>query len=143
MPFTLSDAAPQNARPLDRDLRRYLETNRDLVTCITKPVSIQDIGALSAQSDFPILFENILEHPSFRVCDILVKNRTTQARALGVPPEDYLKTLAYRLRQPPRPFVQVKTGPVKEVKWLGAEADLSKLPIPYHKEKDQYPYLTA
>src|SRR5262245_3309670 len=143
MPFTLSDAAPSVAHPLDKDLRSYLETNRDLVTRITKPVSIVDIGALSGQSDYPILFENIVEHPGFRLCDILVKNRTTQARALGVPREEYLKTLAYRLRQPPRGLVNVKTGPVKEVKWLAAEADLSKLPIAFHKEKDEYPYLTA
>ncbi|HEY3836173.1 MAG TPA: UbiD family decarboxylase domain-containing protein, partial [Bryobacteraceae bacterium] len=72
-----------------------------------------------------------------------MKNRRTQARALGVGSEDYLRTLAYRLRKPPRPFVNVATGPVKEVKWTGEDADLTRLPIPYHKEKDTYPYLTA
>jgi UbiD family decarboxylase len=143
MAFTLSDAAPEPGIQLDKELRGYLETNQDLVTRITRPVSVMDIGALSAQSDYPIVFENIIEHPGFRVCDILVKNRTTQARALGVPREEYLKSLAYRLRQPPRAFVHVKTGPVKEVKWLGEHADLTKLPIPFHKEKDEYPYLTA
>jgi 2,5-furandicarboxylate decarboxylase 1 len=143
MAFTLSDAAPKPGARLDKELRGYLETNRDLVTRISKPVRVMDIGALSAQSDYPILFENIVEHPGFRVCDMLVKNRTTQARALGVSREEYLKTLAYRLRQPPRGFVQVKTGPVKEVKWTGAQIDLTKLPIPYHKEKDEHPYLTA
>ena len=76
---------------------------------------ISDIGALSAQSDQPILFENIVEKPGFRLCDILVKNRRSQARALGVAPELYLKTLAFRLRQPPRGFKNVKTGPVKEI----------------------------
>ena len=69
----------------------YLETNADIVTRITKPVRIDDIGALSAQSDQPILFENIVEKPGFRLCDILVKNRRSQARALGVEPEDYLQ----------------------------------------------------
>ena len=138
-----TDAPPPAGTPLDRDLRGYLETNRDLVTCIRKPVSIVDIGALSAQSETPVVFENISEYPGFRVCDMLVRNRRTQARALGVASEDYLETLAYRLRKPPRPFVQVPTGPVKEVKWLGGEASLTRLPIPYHKEKDTYPYLTA
>jgi hypothetical protein len=33
---------------LDPDLRGYLETNKDIVTVITKEVSIDDIGALSA-----------------------------------------------------------------------------------------------
>ena len=136
--------APVNARRssnqgVDASLREYLETNADIVTRITKPVRIDDIGALSAQSDQPILFENIVEKPGFRLTDILVKNRRSQARALGVEPEDYLKTLAYRLRQPPRGFVNVKSGPVKEVIKLGADADWTKLPIPFHKDKDTRP----
>src|ERR1700749_3153098 len=89
---------------LDPALRGHLETNADVVTRITKPVRMDDIGALSAQSDQPILFENIVGKPGFRLCDILVKNRGLQARALGVDPSVYLKTLAYRLRQPPRGF---------------------------------------
>ena len=78
-------ATPGHNRPLDRDLRGYLETNADIVTVVTKPVSIDDIGALSAQSEGPILFENIVEYPGFRMCDILVKHRWSQCRALGVP----------------------------------------------------------
>jgi UbiD family decarboxylase len=128
---------------LSPSLRLHLENNSDIVTRIFKPVRIDDIGALSAQSDQPILFENIVEKPGFRLCDILVKNRRSQARALGVDPADYLKTLAYRLRQPPRGFVNVKTGPVKEVIKLGADADWTKLPIPFHKDKDTTPYVTG
>ena len=139
----ITDAPPPSGAVLDRDLRGYLETNRDVVTCIRKPVSIIDIGALSAQSEAPILFESIVEYPGFRICDMLVRNRRTQARALGVAPEHYLMTLAHRLRKPPRALVKVPTGPVKEVKWLGTDADLSRLPIPFHKEQDTYPYLTA
>lgn len=130
-------------RGLDASLREYLQTNSDVVTRITKPVRLDDIGALSAQSDQPILFETIVEKPGFRLCDILVKNRKCQARALGVEPQDYLKTLAYRLRQPPRGFTNAKSGPVKEVIRLGSDADWSKLPIPLHKDKDTAPYLTA
>src|SRR3954452_19528683 len=121
-------AEPSNVRRssnqgLDASLRGHLETNADIVTRITKPVRMDDIGALSAQSDQPILFENIVEKPGFRLCDILVKTRRSQARALGVAPEHYLKTLAYRLRQPPRGLKTVRTGPVKEVVKLGNEAD--------------------
>ena len=130
-------------RGVDASLREHLETNSDIVTRITKPVRMVDIGALSAQSDQPILFESIVEKPGFRLCDILVKNRRSQARALGVDPAVYLKTLAYRLRQPPRGFKNVKTGPVKEVVKLGGDADWNKLPIPFHKDKDASPYVTA
>lgn len=75
-------------------------------TRITKPVSIDNVGALSAQSEQPILFENIVEKPGFRLCDILVKHRPLHARALGVKREHYLRTLAYRLRLPPRELRQ-------------------------------------
>ncbi len=103
-----TDRAASN-RTLDDSLRGYLDSNADNVTRITKPVRIDDIGALSAQSDRPIVFENIVEKPGFRLCDILVKNRRSQARALGVEPEQFLRTLAFRLRQPPRGFKNVKT----------------------------------
>ena len=141
-------AEPSNVRRasnqgLDASLRGHLERNADIVTRIAKPVRIDDIGALSAQSDQPILFENIVGKPGFRLCDILVKNRRSQARAIGVDPAVYLKTLAYRLRQPPRGFKNVKSGPVKEVVQLGADADWTKLPIPFHKDKDSAPYVTA
>lgn len=53
------------AKPLDRDLRGYLDTNSDVVLRITKPVNIEHIGALSAQSEQPIVFENIVEHPGY------------------------------------------------------------------------------
>jgi 2,5-furandicarboxylate decarboxylase 1 len=138
----LPSAVP-NSPALDGSLRDYLDTNADIVTHIKKPVSIDDVGALSAQSDMPIVFENIIEKPGFRLCDILVKNRTTQARALGVAPADYLKTLAFRLRQPPRGFRPAKTGPVKEIIKTGAEVDWTTLPIPKHKDADAWPYVTA
>src|SRR6202162_1164655 len=119
---SLTDRLAPN-RVLDASLRGYLETNADIVTRITKPVRMDDIGALSAQSDMPIVFENIVEKPGFRLCDMFVKNRRSQARALGVTPENYLKTLAFRLRQPPRGLKNVKTGPVKEVIRTGSDAD--------------------
>ncbi len=142
--LSASPAAPAaTAQPLDRDLRGYLATNADVVTRIAKPVDLELIPALTAQSERPILFENIRDKPGFRLCDILVKNRELQARALGVPRAEYLKTLAFRLRQPPRGFVHVKSAPVKEVKLLGKDADWTKLPVPIHSEAENVPYVTA
>lgn len=144
MALTTSHAPPPKPnQPLDKSLREYLQTHSDSVIHITKPVHTDDIGALSAQVDDPILFENIVDHPGFRLTDILVKNRRNQARALGVEPENYLRTLAYRLRQPPRGFKHVDTGPVKEVILTGDEVDLTKLPATIHKEGDEFPFITA
>lgn len=139
----MSHIPPPSGGVLSRNLRDYLDMHGNSVVRITKPVKLDDIGALSAQTFDPILFENIPERPGFRLTDILVKNRENQARALGVTREDYLRTLAYRLRLPPRPFVMVKDAPVKEIKWFGADIDLGKLPIPVHKEGDTKPYLTC
>jgi hypothetical protein len=75
MALAISHLPPPAGKPVDASLRGYLATNADIVTRITKPVHMDDIGALSAQSDQPILFENIIEKPGFRLCDILVKNR--------------------------------------------------------------------
>src|SRR5712691_11105301 len=143
MALSISHAPPPKGKPLDASLRGYLAANADIVLRVTKPVQMADIGALSAQSDQPILFENIVEKPNFRLCDILVKTRRSQARALGTTPEAYLRTLAYRLRQPPRGLKIVKGGPVKEVVKLHNEADWTELPIPFHKDKDAAPYVTA
>ncbi len=144
MALTVSHAPPPAPnRALDADLRGYLETNEDVLTRITKPVSMEHIPALIGQSEQPILFENIKEKPDFALLDILVKHRHLQARALGVPREDYLKTLAYRLRMPPRGFVEVKDGPVKEVRQLGKEVDWTKLPVPIPSERETLPYVTA
>lgn len=128
---------------LDKDLRGFLKTNEDVVTVVTKPVSIEHVGAIAAQSESPILFENIVEKPGFRVVDILVKNRNLQARALGVAEDEFLKTLAYRLRQPPRGTVDVATGPVKEVVLTGGDVDIRRLPICYQSDVDANPMMTC
>src|SRR5256714_3464910 len=143
--LSVSHAAPPYTpgKPLDKDLRGYLKSNADVVVRVTKPVSMEYIPALSAQSQSPILFENIVEKPGFRLCDILVKTRELQARALGVTREDYLRTLAYRLRRPPRGFVEVKDGPVKEKRFKGNDVDWTRLPIPIHSEQETQPYVTA
>jgi len=143
--LSVSHAAPPYTpgKPLDKDLRGYLASNADIVTRVSKPVGLEYIPALSAQANQPILFEQIVEKPGFRLCDILVKHRELQARALGVSREDYLRTLAYRLRRPPRGFVNVADGPVKERKFTGDQVDWTKLPIPVHSEQETQPYVTA
>ena len=128
---------------VDHDLRGYLKTNDDVVTVISKPVSVQHVGALAAQSDRPVLFENIIEHPGYRVIDILAKNRNLQARALGCDEDEVVKTLACRLRQPPRGVVKVRTGPVKEVVVKPPELDIRTLPATYQSDANADRMLTC
>lgn len=135
------------ARPLRKnqptDLREWLEANADVLTVVDKPVSLDDVGALTAQAQGPILFENIKEYPGFRMCDMLVTRRRDQARSLHVSEGEYLKTLATALRRPPKGYEDVATGPVKEVILTGKDADWTKLPVPWHTETDGAPYITA
>jgi len=128
---------------LDRDLRGYLKTNADMVVHVSKPVHLDQIGALSAQSELPIVFETIIGHPNYRICDMLARTRRTQARALGVAPDQFVSTLARRLRQAPRGFVNVKSGPVKEVVLQGDHLAEANLPVPRHSPRDAAPYVTA
>jgi UbiD family decarboxylase len=139
----MPDTAPARKNQLDKDLRGWLETNRDIVTVVRKPVGIGEVPALIAQSHRPVLFENIREYPGFRLCDMLVRHRFSQCRALGVAEKDYLPTLAQRLRKPPRGLVNVATGPVKEVIRTGRDVDWTKLPIPIHTERETDRYITA
>lgn len=134
---------PHAGRRIDADLRGFLATHADVVTRITKPVAMDVLPALTAQSEQPIVFENIVGKPGWRLTDILVKHRHLQARAMGVSRADYLKTLALRLRKPPRGFVKATSAPVKEVKWLGKDIDWTKLPIPIHSETEVVPYVTG
>lgn len=129
-------APPPDGRnqPLDSNLRDYLDTHSDIVTVVTRPVSVKHIGALSAKSETPILFDNVVEKPGYRVLDIMLKHRPLQARALGVAEEDYLRTLAYRLRQPPRGYRIVPTAPVHEVVITGSDIDIRDLPISQHSD---------
>lgn len=128
---------------LDPDLRGYLDSNADILTVIDKPVTMNDLGALSAQCEGPILFNNINEYPDFRFTDMHVKHRWSQCRALGVREDEYLPTLAQRLRMPARGFVEATTAPVQEVVWTGDEADWTKLPVPIHSEDETEPLVTA
>ena len=139
----ISHAPPSTDGPKSHDLRGYIDDNADIVTFIDKPVSIDHVGALSAQSEGPIVFNHIEEFPDYRMCDILVKHRWSQCRALGVNEADYLRTLAYRLRQPARGFVNVETGPVKEVVYTGSDVDWTQLPVPIHSGQEVDPYITA
>ena len=88
-----------------------------------------------------LLFENVKGFPGWRVLGGLFATRKLVALGLGVPQEQMLErylTLEDK-RIPPE---MVSSGPVIEIKWTGAQVDLSKLPIVTHASKDCGPYVT-
>ncbi|MGH7906852.1 MAG: UbiD family decarboxylase [Candidatus Binataceae bacterium] len=126
-----------------KDLGGFLAENRAAVTRITKPVMLDDIGALTGQSKKTIVFENIVERPGWRLADMLFHDRAAQARVLGCEPENVASTLAGIVERGPRKFRVVEDGPIKEIKLGKNDLDLTSLPAPRQTERDPGPYITS
>jgi 2,5-furandicarboxylate decarboxylase 1 len=75
------------------------------------------------------------------MCDILLKNRQTQAVALGTTPQNVVPFLADMFDLRPTPCTIVDDGPVKEKKLIGERADLYDIPICIHSEGDGGRYI--
>jgi len=88
-----------------------------------------------------LLFENIKGYPGWRVLGGLFATRKLVALGLGVPQEQMLERYLTLEDQRIAPEL-VTTGPVKEIKWIGSQIDLSKIPIVTHAGKDCGPYVT-
>jgi len=124
------------------DLRSFLDRHRAHLLWIKKSVPLSAVGALTAQADKTIVFQNIEGH-SIPVIDQLFVDRAAQARVLGCAPSDVLQTMHRALRRGPKPLRVVPDAPCKERKILGNDVDLSALPIVVHTDKDPYPYTTS
>ena len=109
-------------------LRTYLRDIKKNILKIKKEVDPKtQLGDLVSQSDRPILFENIKGYPDWKICDLLVKARETQAIALNTTPDRIVPELAKRLSMGPGKTRMVKNGPVKGKILKGNDADLSVL----------------
>jgi 2,5-furandicarboxylate decarboxylase 1 len=136
---------------MNQDLRSFVEDFEaafpEDVLRLFEPVDLTyDIMALVLEFErrrrFPILiFENVQGHDMPIVCNV-VAGRRALAKALQVPETALSDVYADRLKQVVEP-VEVSEPPFREVVWSGADADLSKLPIPTYFPGDAGPYLTA
>ena len=118
-------------------LRTYLRDIKKNILTIKKEVDPKtQLGDLVSQSDRPLLFENIKGHPDWKICDLLVKTRETQAIALKTTPDQIVPELAKRLSMGPGKTRIVKNGPVKGKILKGNDADLTKIPFCIHTPKD-------
>ena len=124
-------------------LRSFLESIDNRMLHIHDPVCPENqIGYLCSESRGPLMFHNLTGYPGWRLTDILIKDRTGQAAALGL--EDVKEVcphLAGRMAAKRGKSVMVQDGPVKETRMLGADVDLHKLPIPQHSVGDGGRYL--
>jgi len=134
-----------------KDLRTFIaevaERWPDEVKLITEEVDprfgITAVAAkLERQGRFPVLFFERVRGSELPVVINLTATYERLALALGTTVQEMVPTYAERQAHPIPPRV-VDTGPVKEVIWTGAEADLTRLPIPTHNALDGGPYLTG
>ena len=130
------------------DLRGYLShlEKQGQLLRVTEEVDIKyDIAAgIRKTSDIEgpaLLFENVKGFPGWRVLGGLFATRKLVALGLGVPQQQMLDRYLTLEDNRIAPEL-VSSGPVKEIKWTGAQVDLSKLPIVTHASKDCGPYVT-
>jgi 2,5-furandicarboxylate decarboxylase 1 len=125
------------------NLRDFLAAlGDDLIRVDDEVDPITQAGAVCSASPRPIIMNRLKGFPGWKLCDILVKDRARQAKALGTSPQSVVRELADRMfTRVPGGSKLVPDGPCKEVKLLGADADITKLPIPIHSEGDAGRYL--
>src|SRR3989475_752386 len=125
------------------NLRDFLTAlGKDLIRIDDEVDPITQAGALCSAAPRPILLERLRGFPGWKLCDIMVKDSARQALALGTSQKsvvrdqyDQMFTRVYRQS------TFVPDGPCKEVKLLGNDAEITKLPIPIHSEGDAGRYL--
>ena len=130
------------------DLRGYLghlEERGQLKRVADEVDTKYDIAAgIRKTSDIEgpaLLYENVRNFAGWRVLGGLFATRKLIALGLGVP-EDQLLDRYLTLEDKRIAPATVSTGPVKEIKWTGADIDLHKLPIVTHAGKDIGAYVT-
>ncbi len=124
------------------DLRTYLEDVDDLLIRVTKEVDpLTQLGALSSQSERPIMFETLKGYHGWKIVDRLHATREIQALALHTTPERFFQDVSARMTQGKGESKRAKDGPVKEVILTGEDVDLLSLPICYGSEGDGGRYI--
>lgn len=129
------------------DLRSYLaQTDSEGLTLhIEKSVDVHtEVAALCSETSRPIVFRNLRGFEGFQLTDCLTRFRDTQALAMGLErgkPRTVIPYYAGMISKGPSPTQTVEDAPIKEEIWSGADADLSRLPIPVPTEGVDVPHL--
>lgn len=126
---------------MPKNLRGFLADNDDLVLRVSKPVKRDDLSALIVQAERPVLFDQIENHPGWRVADLFFRDRVAQAAVLGTTPGAVTEVLAERLALPPLPTKRVNTALHKENIFKAGAFDLRDIPGFQHGTRDPGPGL--
>ena len=136
---------------MPKDLRSFIaevaERRPDDLKTIEEEVDPQfGITAVAAKlerrGEFPAIFFQRVRGTDLPLVVNLTATYERLALALGTTVERMVDVYAEKQASPIPPVV-VESGPVKEVVLRGADADLSRLPIPTHNALDGGPYITS
>ena len=90
------------------------------------------------------LFTNIKGHEHWQACSQILADRKKWSIGLGIEEDAMLETMSSRLREPIACIdVAESEAPVKEVKLIGADADLHDIPAMITSEKDGGRFLAS
>lgn len=132
------------------DLRSFLEqikNDRQHLVTVERPVKAEFeacavIERLEKDGRYPtVLFKNV-DGYDIPVVSNVFADRNRIALAFGVDGKDLNRELREREAKPIEPCL-VDSGPVQSVVLEGEKADLRRLPILTHNERDAGPYITA
>src|SRR5205809_6635908 len=120
------------------NLRDFLKAlGDDLIRIDDEIDPITQAGALCSARPRPIMLNRLRGFPGWKLCDVLVKDRARQAKALGTSPQHVVRELSDRMfTRVPGGSKIVADGPCKGVKRPGGHADITTLPIPIHSGRD-------
>ena len=90
----------------------------------------------------PVLFFEKIAGSDFPLVTNIFGSKARIARAMGCSQEELFDSWARRIAAPREPTL-VSSGPVKEVRRIGSDVDLAKLPIPKHFNEDGGRYVTS
>ena len=133
-----------------KDLRNFLEelesSSPKEVYRIREPVNpeyeVTAYWELLKTRGNPVLFFEKVKGSSFSLVANVFGSKARIARSVGIAESEFFDTWAQRIASPIDPCA-VPGGPVKEVKRIGSDVDLGKLPIPKHFVEDGGRYVTS
>ena len=124
---------------MPKDMRSFLDHAGEMVLEVDKPVKREDLSTLIVQANRPVMFNNIEDHPDWRVSDLFFRDREAQAAVLETTADKVVSVLAERLSMPPQELRLVNTAPHKARFLQGDDIDLRGIPGFQHGERDPGP----
>ncbi|MGC8899754.1 MAG: UbiD family decarboxylase [Candidatus Micrarchaeia archaeon] len=125
-----------------RDFLKELEKKKKLIK-IKKPVSknLEAAGLLKALDGNAVMLEKV-KGSEYKVAGNVFSTRELVAECLGVKKDELVAKMMNAINNPTKPkTVDKKKAPVLEI--TEKNADLSKLPVLFHCEKDGGPYFSS